>query len=141
MAGVRSSPALRISINVAERQGVYDSTDPAAIDAAASDAARRDHDDDETMRVWMNHPKGRDLLYRITYEVCHLGRTFVAVDEAGHSDTHRTHLDLGERNIGAWMDERLRRHPESYMLMLKEQEIDRQAQNMRLLKQNDKQDS
>jgi hypothetical protein len=124
-----------------ERQGIYDSTDPAAIDAAASAAARRDHDDDETIRVWMNHPKGRDLLYRHVYETCHLGRTFVAVDENGHSDTHRTYLDLGERNIGAWWDERLRRHAELYMLMLKEQEIDRQAHNAQLLKQNEKQDT
>lgn len=126
---------------MAEDKGVYDSTDPAAIDAAASDSARRDHDDDETIRVWMNHPKGRDLLFRLTFEVCHWKTTFVAVDDVGQSDTHRTYLDLGERNIGAWIDDRLRRHPELYMLMLQEQEIDRQARNKRLLKENERQAS
>jgi len=122
-------------------QGVYDSSDPAAVEAAAREAGRRDAEDDETIRVWMNHSKGRDLLYRIVFQTCHLGETFTAIDESGRSDTHRTYLHLGERNIGAWLDERMRRHPELYMKMLDEQRIENELRNTKLLKQNERQDA
>ena len=114
----------------------YDASNQATVDNMAKDASRRDKEDSETIRVWMNHPKGRDLLYRIVYGVCHLGDTFTAADDVGRSDTHRTYLHLGERNIGAWFDERMRRHPELYMEMLREQEIEREARAARLAKQN-----
>ena len=120
--------------------GFYDAGDEAAVDAQRSEAARRDAEDDETIRVWMNHPKGRDLLYRIVFQVCHHAETYIAADEKGRTDTHRTFLSLGERNIGNWFDDRLRRHPALYMEMLREQEIERELRNTKLLKQNEKQD-
>lgn len=125
---------------MAEDQGLYDAGDQSAVDAMAREAQRRDAEDDETFRIWMNHPKGRDLLCRIVFQVCHMGVQFLATDEQGRSDTHRTYADIGERNIGAWLDERMRRHPELYMKMLEEQEIERQLRNARLRKQNEKQD-
>lgn len=121
-------------------QGVYDAADQATVDNQAKESVRREREDDETIRVWMNHPKGRDLLFRIAYEVCHLGETFTAADDTGRSDTHRTYLNLGMRNAGAWLDERMRRHPELYMKMLQEQEVERQSRNARLVKQNEKQE-
>lgn len=120
--------------------GVYDSTDQSAIDAQRRESARRDAEDDETIRNWMNHSKGRDLLFRLVFETCHLGETFTAIDERGRSDTHRTYLHLGERNIGAWIDLRMRKHAALYMKMLDEQRIENELRNARLLKQNEKQD-
>jgi hypothetical protein len=119
----------------------YDASDPATVDSAAKEAARQDREDTETFRVWMNHPKGRDLLYRIAYEVCHLGEAqFVGYDQHGRSDTHRTYLDLGMRNAGAWLDDRMRRHPDLYAKMLAEQEVERQLKAARLKKQNERRD-
>jgi hypothetical protein len=113
----------------------YDAGDQAAVDNQAKEAARRDADDLETFRIWLSHPHGRDLLYRIIYERCHLGETFFAADEAGRSDTHRTYLHLGERNIGAWLDTQLRRYPELYVKMLQERQIDEEMRDSRLKKQ------
>jgi hypothetical protein len=123
-----------------EDQGTYDSSDPVAVDNAAKEKARRDRQDDETVRVWMNHPNGRELLFRLVFEHCHMGETFTATDDHGRSDTHRTYLHLGERNIGAFIDERMRRHPDLYMKMLDEAEIERQLRDSRLRKQNEKKD-
>lgn len=120
--------------------GVYDAGDQAAVDNLAKEAARREAEDNETVRKWMSHPKGRDLLWRICNETCHLGETFTAVDDHNRSDTHRTYLHLGERNIGAWLDARLRCHPELYVKMLQEQQIERELRNTRLLKQNERKD-
>jgi hypothetical protein len=118
--------------------GVYDSSDPVAVDNAAKEKVRRDRQDDETIRVWMSHPNGRELLFRYIFEICHMGVSYLATDDTGRSDTHRTYCDLGERNMGAYLDERLRRHPELYMKMLQEAETDRDLRNSRLLKQNEK---
>jgi hypothetical protein len=120
--------------------GIYDAGDEAAINAAGREAARREAEDANTFRVWMNHPHGRDLLFRIVNERCHLAETFLAMDDHGRSDTHRTYAHIGERNIGAWLDEQMRRHPDLYMKMLQEQQIEREARNMRLLKQNENKD-
>lgn len=117
---------------------VYDAGDQATVDNQAKEAARRDAEDAETFRVWMNHPKGRDLLFRIVYERCHMGETFVANDDQGRSDTHRTYLHLGERNIGAWLDTQLRLHPELYVEMLKEQQTENELRLSRLKKQNER---
>ena len=117
---------------------VADISDQTTVDNAAKEAARRDADDAETFKIWLNHPKGRDLLFRIVYERCHLSETFTAVDNEGRSDPLRTYLDLGERNIGAWLDEQLRRHPELYMKMLSEQRTEREARESRIRKQNEK---
>jgi hypothetical protein len=117
--------------------GHYDAADPAAVDAASREAARRDAEDRQTVRVFMDHPKSRDFLFRLVNERCHLSETFVAVDDHGRSDPLRTYLHLGERNIGAWLDEQMRRHPDLYMKMLNEQQIEREARNVRLLKQNE----
>lgn len=122
-------------------QGHYDAADQAAVDNAAKEASRRDKEDSETLRVWMSHPKGRDLLYRFVFGVCHLGETFVATDEHGRSDTHRTYLHLGERNIGAWLDNRLRSHPGLYQSMLSEQQLEAEARNARLMKQNERKEA
>lgn len=119
--------------------GSYDANDPHAVEAAKKEAEQRDREDDETFRVWMTHPKGRELLARIAFEVCHLAETFMAADDRGRSDTHRTYLQLGERNIGAWLDERMRRHPELYMQMLQEQEAARISRGARLAEQNERQ--
>src|ERR1700680_643796 len=102
-----------------------DIAEQADVDNAAKEAARRDREDDETIRIWMSHPKGRDLLFRFTNVICHMGETFTAADDTGRTDTHRTFLNLGERNIGAWLDERMRRPPKLYMDMLTEQQIER----------------
>jgi hypothetical protein len=126
---------------MADDQGIYDSSDPAAIEAAAREAGRRDAEDDETIRVWMNHSKGRDLLFRFVFVICHLGETYIAIDQQGRADTHRTFVHLGERNMGAWLDERMRRHPELYMKMLDEQRIENELRNTKLLKQNERQDA
>jgi len=87
----------------------FNSADQASVDNAAKEAARREAEDNETIRVWMNHRNGRDLLYRLVFDTCHMGRTFTALDDQGRSDALRTYLDLGERNIGAFIDERLHR--------------------------------
>lgn len=121
-------------------QGIYDAGDEAAVNAAGREAARRESEDNNTFRYWMGHPHGRDLLFRIVNETCHMGETFIAVDDHNCSDTHRTYLHLGERNIGAWLDQQLRRHPDLYMKMLQEQQIEREARNNRLLKQNEAKD-
>lgn len=113
-----------------------DIAEQADVDNAAKEAARREREDDETIRIWMSHPKGRDLLFRFTNAICHMGETFTAADDHGRTDTHRTFLHLGERNIGAWMDEKMRRHPKLYMEMLTEQEIEREARLSRIRKQN-----
>lgn len=118
----------------------YDASDQASVDNQAKEAARRAAEDAETFRVWLTHPKGRDLLYRIVYERCHLGETFFAADDAGRSDTHRTYLHLGERNVGAWLDAQLRAHPELYVKMLQEQQIDNELRASRLKKQNERTD-
>ena len=119
-----------------DMQGHYDSADQAVVDNAGKDAARREADDRETIRIWMSHEKGRDLLFRIVFEVCHLGDLFTAVDNDGRSDPLRTYLHLGERNIGAWFDNALREHPALYTKMLTEQKIDAEARNERLRRQN-----
>ena len=127
---------------MAEEFGHYDSSDPVAFDNAAKEKARREAQDDATMRVWMNHPNGRELLYRLVFDYCHIGEPlYEAKDDTGRSDTHRTYLHLGERNIGALLDEKMRRHPELYMKMLEEEEVARQLRNSRLLKQNAKKDA
>lgn len=118
----------------------YNSADQASVDNAAKEAVRRESEDKATFGVWMNHPKGRDLLYRLVYEICHLGQPFFAADDQGRSDTHRTYLALGERNIGAYIDNRLRQHPELYMKMLQEQQFEAEVRRSRLQKQNDKED-
>lgn len=115
-----------------------DIADQANVDNAAKAAATRERDDDETIKIWMSHPKGRDLLFRFTNEICHMGETYVAADDAGRTDTHRTFLNLGERNIGAWLDERMRRHPKLYMDMLTEQAREREVSASRIRKANDK---
>lgn len=115
-----------------------DIADQANVDNAAKTAATRERDDDETIKIWMSHPKGRDLLFRFTNEICHMGETYVAADDAGRTDTHRTFLNLGERNIGAWLDERMRRHPKLYMDMLTEQAREREVSASRIRKANDK---
>ena len=125
---------------MADTFGQYDSSDPVAVDNAAKEAARRERQDHETLRIWMNHENGRDLLYRFVFEHCHLGETFTALDDQGRSDTHRTYLHLGERNIGAWLDTQMRSHPELYMKMLQEAAIGEQLRNTRLIKQNEKKD-
>lgn len=119
---------------------VADIGDQTTVDNASKEAARREAEDMETVKVWMSHPKGRDLLFRIISERCHVGQTFIAFDVHGQTDTHRTFLDLGERNIGMWLDGELRRHPELYMKMLAEQRTDREASESRIRKQNEKKD-
>lgn len=119
---------------------VQDISDQATVDNASKEAARRDAEDLETFRIWLSHPKGRDLLFRIIFERCHISETFTAVDLQGRSDPLRTYLDLGERNIGAWLDEQLRRHPELYMRMLSEQQAERELRENRIRKQNEKKD-
>jgi hypothetical protein len=119
---------------------VADIGDQTTVDNASKEAARRDAEDLETIKVWMSHPKGRDLLFRIIFERCHIGETFTAVDDHGRSDPLRTYLDLGERNIGAWLDSELRRHPDLYMRMLSEQRTDRELREGRIRKQNEKKD-
>lgn len=119
-------------------EGIYDAADQAAVDNTAKEAKRREAEDNETIRIWMNHAKGRDFLFRLVYEACHLGRTFTAIDDHGRSDPLRTYLDLGERNIGAWLDEKLRHHPDLYMKMLEEQQIERELRSARLTKQAEK---
>jgi len=69
--------------------GQYDASDPVAVDNAGKEAARREAEDLETIRVWMSHPKGRDLLFSVIQERCHLAETFIATDEAGRSDMHQ----------------------------------------------------
>lgn len=117
-----------------------DIAEQADVDNAAKEAARRDREDDETIRVWMSHPRGRDLLFRFCNVICHMGETYTASDDHGRTDTHRTFLHLGERNIGAWMDEKMRRHPKLYMDMLNEQAIERQLRDDRIRKANQKND-
>lgn len=118
----------------------YDASDQAAVDNQAKEAARRDARDRETIRIWMNHPHGRDLLYRMVYEWCHLGETFTATDEIGRSDPLRTYLHVGERNIGARLDQALRVDAESYVLMLKEQQTLEELRRARLEKQQKAED-
>ena len=112
--------------------------DRAAVDNVAKQAAARERQDDETIRIWMSHPHGRDLLFRFVDVICHMGETFTASDDVGRTDTHRTFLHLGERNIGAWMDRQMRKHPKLYMDMLTEQQVERELRESRIRKQNEK---
>lgn len=121
--------------------GLYDAGDEAALDAARREAAARERQDDETVRVWMNHPHGRDLLYRFVHDICHHGEAETyATDNEGRVDTHKTFVTIGERNAGNWLHDRMKRQPELYVKMLSEQETARQVRNDRLCKQNEKQD-
>jgi hypothetical protein len=112
----------------------YDAGDQATVDNTAKEAARRDADDLETLRVWMDHPKGRDLLFRIIHQWCHLGEFFLAADDHGRTDEFRTALHLGERNIGARIDGKIREHTELYVKMLREQQLNEQVRKDRLAK-------
>lgn len=120
--------------------GLYDAGDQEAINQQKREAGSRDREDDETIRVWMNHPKGRDLLYRIVYEVCGFGVARTFSDTLGRTDTHAMYLHIGGQNIGAWFEERLRRHPALYTEMLTEQEIARASRDAQLKKQNERQE-
>lgn len=116
----------------------FDAGNQAAVDNAAKAAARQAREDRETIAVWMNHPHGRDLLYRIIYETCHLGTgEFLAFDAQGRSDTHRTYVHIGERNIGALLDSMLRDHPDLYTKMLKEQQAKAELRASRIATQNE----
>lgn len=117
---------------MAER-GVYDASDQAAVDNAGRDAARRDAEDHETIRIWMSHPKGRDLIWRFL-ELCHIN------DDCRGKEPLDTYFNLGERNIGNWWLTKVLRHPKLYMEMVAEQEVEREAKNQRLLKQNERKD-
>lgn len=112
----------------------YDANDPRFEEAERKEQGRRDLDDRETLKVWMNHPNGRSLLYRFVFDVCHVNELFTAVDHQGRSDTHRTYLNLGERNAGAWLLSRMQEHPELYMRMLEEQRVERELKQTRLEK-------
>jgi hypothetical protein len=116
---------------VADTNGFYDAGDQAAVDNQAKEAKRREADDTETVRIWMSHPNGRDLLYR-TLEECHI------FDECRGRDALETYFNLGERNIGNRLLQRMQRHPELYMKMMAEQEIERQGRAARLKKQEEK---
>lgn len=111
--------------------GQYDASDPVAIDNAGKEAARREAEDRETIRVWMSHPKGRDLLYRMM-EACDIfGSPFVA----GEPDT--TAYRCGAQNMGKQLLLiPCQYHADLYMKMMNEQQIEREGRNVRLLKQN-----
>jgi hypothetical protein len=100
----------------------------------------REREDDETMRIWMGHPKGRDFLYRFVFEVAKAQTEFVAANADGSTDVHRTFVSIGERNMGGWWLSRMQRHPKLYMDMLTEQETERQLRDARLRKQNEQQE-
>ena len=125
---------------MAEEAGVYDANDPEAIEAQRRQAEIRERDDDETIRIWMNHAKGRDFLYRFVFEVAKAQTEFIAANPDGSTDVHRTFVSMGERNMGGWWLAKMQRHPKLYMDMLTEQEIERQLRNTRLQKQNEQQD-
>ncbi len=120
--------------------GVYDASDPNAIEAQRRQAEVRERDDDETIRIWMAHPKGRDFLYRFVFEVAKAQTEFVAQDHNGRTDELRTFVSIGERNMGGWWLAKMQRHPKLYMDMLQEQETERELRNARLKKQNEQQD-
>jgi hypothetical protein len=125
---------------VAEEGGVYDANDPEAIEAQRRQAEVRERDDDETIRIWMNHAKGRDFLYRFVFETAKTQTEFIAANVDGSTDVHRTFASMGERNMGGWWLARMQRHPELYMKMLQEQETERQLRDTRLRKQNENQE-
>ena len=110
----------------------YDSADPRMEEAERKEQGRREAEDRETVKVWMNHPKGRALLYRFIYEVCHVNEMFAAYDNDGRSDTHRTYLHLGERNAGNWLLMRMQEHPDLYGKMLEERRIDDELRQTRI---------
>jgi hypothetical protein len=126
---------------VADDPGVYDAGDPQAIEAQRLQAQIREREDDETVRIWMNHEKGRDFLYRFVFDVAGVEGEFIASDVNGNTDVHRTFAKIGERNMGAWWHDRMRRHPEQYMKMLQEQERERELRDARLKKQNEAQEA
>jgi hypothetical protein len=114
-------------------QGLYDAGDQTAVDNAAKETARREAQDHESIRIWMSHPHGRDLIWRFL-ETCHMQ------DDCRGSDTHDTYFNLGERNVGNWWLSKVLRHPKLYMEMVEEQNRDRELRNTRLLKQNERKD-
>lgn len=120
--------------------GVYDAGDPIAVESQRRQAEVRERDDDETVRIWMGHPKGRDFLFRFVFETAKAGAEYVAANLDGSTDVYRTFVSIGERNMGAWWHDRMRRHPELYMKMLQEQELERQLRDARLKKQNENQE-
>ena len=115
--------------------GIYDASDPIAVDNAAKEAARRDAEDRETFRIWMSHPNGRDLLYRMMDACDIFGSAFVS----GESDT--TAFRLGRQDVGKMLLlVPCQNHPDLYMKMMNEQRIDREARNTRLVRQNEAKD-
>lgn len=113
--------------------GFYDASDPVAVDNAGKEAARRDAEDRETFRVWMSHPKGRDLLYRMM-EACDIFGSSYRVDP------YETAYRCGLRDMGQTYLRHVQNHPDLYMKMMNEQQIERDARNVRLMKQNENKD-
>lgn len=122
-------------------KAVYDAADPEAIASAERQKQVRETDDNETVRIWMNHPKGRDLLYRFVFEVAKTEQEFVAVDLEGRTDKYKTFVSIGERNMGKWWHDAIRRHPDLYAKMLQEQEFERVVRASRLRNQAEQQEA
>jgi hypothetical protein len=75
-------------------QEPFDATDPAAEANVKRDAARRDRNDLDVLRVLMRDKKGRDFLYRFL-DSCHINNTPFA---PGQPDVTAFHL--GEEAVG-----------------------------------------
>jgi hypothetical protein len=116
-----------------EDAGYYDASDQAAVDNAAKEAVRRERQDDETIRIWLSHENGRDLIFRMLEE-CHI------FGDCRGVDTHSTYWNLGERNIGNRLLARVQRPPALYMKMMQDQQAAQDLRNTRLRKENERKD-
>lgn len=114
--------------------GHYDASDQAAVDNQAKEAARRERTDDETVKGWMSHPNGRDLIYRML-EDCNI------FGDCRGNDVHDTYWNLGARNMGLRLLQRVQKHSSLYVKMMEEQQIERELRNTRLQKQNEKKEA
>ena len=114
--------------------GHYDASDQAAVDNQAKEAARRDRLYDETIKSWMSHPNGRDLIYHMLEQANIYG-------DCRGEDTHGTYWNLGARNFGLQLLMRVQKHSGLYVRMMEEQQIERELRNTRLLKQNERKEA
>jgi hypothetical protein len=113
--------------------GHYDAGDQAAVDNQAKEAARRERQDDETVKAWLSHPNGRDLIFRMLESANIFG-------DCRGEDTHATYWMLGARNMGLQLLMRVQKHSALYVRMMDEQQAERELRNTRLLKQNERKD-
>lgn len=93
----------------------------ATAQSEARERARRQHEDDETLRRLMGHRNGRAWVHRFLTETCHVFETAFKGEEPDRA----TFFRLGEEYVGKQLQVRLMEvAPELWTLMLAEAKQD-----------------